>query len=48
MDRELMELQEAAIKGFAAIAEYLVATDCDDPKIIDAFHTLNDWMFTNE
>lgn len=44
----LLELQAEAIKGFAAIAEYLAASDCSDKAVIDAFHTMNDWMFANE
>lgn len=39
-----LELQAEAIKGLAAIAEYLVASECADKEVINALHIINGWL----
>lgn len=43
-----LELHVEAIKGFTAIAEYLVASDCSDEEVIKAYHTMKKWIFKHE
>ena len=44
----VLELQAEAIKGMAAIAEYMAASKDINKEAVDALHTLQEWLFDNE
>lgn len=43
-----MKLQEAAVKGLAAVGEWLVVSNEQNTEVLEAFVTLKEWMFPDE
>ena len=44
----ILVLRAEAIKGMAAIAEYMTESKDINKEAVDALHTLQDWLFGNE